>query len=60
MDHQEHDAKRRALDFGVKEVGTANTSQGAQRRTEVFVVSRRHDAAATLPETGNALTVGNG
>src|SRR6476659_8093785 len=46
--------------FGVKEVSTADTTQGAQRRTEVFVVSRSHDAAATLPETRDALTVGDG
>ena len=46
--------------FGVKEMSTADTAQGAQRGTEVFVVSRSHNAAATLPETCDALTVGDG
>src|SRR6185436_13268632 len=46
--------------LGVKEVSTTDTAQGAQRRTEVFVIPRSHDAAATLPETCDALTVGDG
>src|SRR6185437_15527764 len=46
--------------FGVKEMRTADTAEGAQRGTEVFMVSRRHDAAATLAEPSYALTVCDG
>src|ERR1700687_1215905 len=47
----------RVLVFRVKEMRAAHAPQGAERRSQILMIARRENSAASLPEARNALTI---